>query len=154
MALVTDLATGDVITETWVDSVSNKTTQHITKASITAASSTFTAVADITGLSVTFTAETGRTYRISAEMNAQSTIAGDQVGIFITDSSNNVVQARYTGSVAASLQVGVSLTAFVSPGAGSVTYKIRGQRISGTGNGTVQASGTAPAYIWVDDLGT
>lgn len=117
------------------------------------ANENFTVLADVTGLSVTFTAIAGRLYRVEAIAQFTSTVANDACSLYLTDGANNTLQT----SNAVGLPTANSLQAYclllASPGAGSVTYKARVQRTTGTGTVTLVAAATYPAYISVVDIG-
>lgn len=112
-----------------------------------------TTTADITGVTVTFTATAGRKYLIIASALVQSTLAADRVRLYITDGSNIVWQERDVSMTANNTPVGVTATRrFVAVGTGSVTFKARLERV---GSGTVSSVATAdlPAEIIVQDIG-
>lgn len=118
-------------------------------ATATSNQGSITTAVDLTGLSVTFTAETGRKYRISAMAQFIGTSAGARADLLI-DKAGTTLQI---GSVIVATGVGASVSAMVenAPGAGSVTYKLRAQITAGTG--TMQAGATFPAVILVEDIG-
>ena len=121
-------------------------------AQITASQVGITAVTDVTGLSVTFTAVAGRRYKITAEGYLASSVIDDVCAMQITDGSNNQVQSAQTqGSANATIKAVAH--AIVVPGAGSRTYKVRALRAGGTGNVTFFAATNAPAFILVEDIG-
>lgn len=125
----------------------------ITQASKTSVQTGITTVTDITSLTVSFTAEALRTYKVSVWVGVGSSVSGDSVSVYITDAANTVLQ---TGTVAIP-ESGFNPTAYVeyyvTPGAGSVTYKARIARGTGSGSVAVSAGTTQPAYITVEDIG-
>lgn len=123
-------------------------------AEITTSPSTFTTIVDISGLSVTFTAVANRRYRITAGAILSSSVANDVARIWITNGSNTQLQAGSTGAMPTAT-IGHSVLAQVikTPSAGSITYKVRAERAIGTGNITLTAGSTVPAYILVEDIG-
>lgn len=127
---------------------------RITQASKTAQQTTITAVVDVAGLSVTFTALAGRRYLLSLECLMFSATADDVVQCQITDNANTVLQLAQ--GISRVVNVGVSLIAEIEvvPGAGSVTYKARALRASGAGNVTFDCGATYPATLRVTDIGT
>lgn len=140
---------GDVLTAAEVNALPGGL---IGQASITADTSTTTTTADAS-VSVTFTAQAGRTYKVTAIARITSTVADDLSGVIIADSSN-VVQNR--GSIVAggaNRAEGINVIALVAPGAGSVTYKIRYTRVSGSGNVKISADSTGPCTLVVEDIG-
>lgn len=123
----------------------------VAQASNTASTTGVSAVADVTGLSVTWTATSTRMYRVTAFMGAiqQSTSTGI-VTSFITDGSNSAKQqanVQLTATEFGHISLGLIETSL----SGSVTRKIRIQ----TSAGTVAALYNAayPSYILVEDLG-
>jgi len=113
-----------------------------------------TTIADVTGLSITFTAVASRRYRIDVGcmMQTDGSTANNQGRLYITDGSNNVLQRRDVNLAVGALPAGISATAIVVPGAGSVTYKARAER-SIANNLSVIAAATIPAFILITDIG-
>lgn len=126
---------------------------EVAYAEITAISGTFTTIADIAGLTVTYPFLAGRKYRLSAYGLIRSSVADDTVRIAITDGSNFVQAYGQANIHTASNDVSVFAVKRVIPGAGTFTYKVRGERASGTGNGQVNAGSSFPAFIMVEDIG-
>lgn len=123
-------------------------------AQITADFGPFSAVTDITGLSVAVTVGSGRRIRITGFCSfADGTVNGDtmfwQVWEGATQLSSVQTQEGSTGHTAVP-----TVLAVLTPSAGAHTYKIRGARASGTGTFTVKAAATSPAFILVEDIGT
>jgi len=121
-------------------------------ASVTTAES-FTTLADATGLSLTFTAIAGRLYKISLHGLLRSSVTTDVAQLLIADGANNTISVGQVLCVDASFAVTCSCFALVSPSAGSVTYKARFVRSSGSGTCTLDAAATYPAYIIAEDVG-
>ena len=120
---------------------------------ITATSSAFTAEADVSGLSVTWTAISGRTYMIIFDGAVQSSVANDVIYIYITTSANTHVQELQTLCPVATRVHHVHGFARETGLSGSVTYKIRAERVVGTGSTVVIAASAYPASIQVIDVG-
>lgn len=121
-------------------------------ATATADQTGITTVVDVTGLTVTFTAYTNRSYRLSAQCYLKSTVNGDVGNIAITDGSNTQVQSAQiplTTTVAT-----VVCSTVVVPSAGSTTYKLRASRAAGTGSLTMSAGSAFPAIFLVEDIGS
>lgn len=121
-------------------------------AQITANQTGITTITDITSLTVTFTAVAGRRYRISASAFLLSTVAGDVSSLVIADGAgtqlnSSQIDLRITDNIRG------HISHVVVPGAGSKTYKLRASRVSGSGNITVSAGASYPAYILVEDIG-
>jgi hypothetical protein len=123
-------------------------------AEITALSNTTTAgPVDTTGLSVTVDVVAGHRYRITFNgPGIQSSVTGDVGQISITDGAGTRLTG--TGRVEALFSNspcnGGALIATDLPTTGSKTYKVRHERISGTGNVGVGADATRPAFIMVE----
>jgi hypothetical protein len=120
---------------------------------ITSGSSAFTSIADITGLDVSFTLDSTRTVRIDVFCLVQSTIANDRIQLTLADSSNNVKQV--TGDLfipANSATVPGILSWRTSLAAGTYTYKVRGNRQTGTGTCIVNGGATRPCWIQALDV--
>jgi hypothetical protein len=112
-----------------------------------------TSITDLTSLSATWTAIAGRTYLIQAFATAVSSVAADSIGLAIATSGGTTVAIGHAVSNTNAVAVALNVSYKVSPSAGSVTYKLRGQRGAGTGNVSFQADGLTPSYILVTDLG-
>lgn len=149
-AYVATEAVGDVLTKANFDKLPGG---WIGYAEITSPQASITTVVDVTGLTVTVTANATRRLRVTAEIRIFSSVANDVCGVLITDASN-VIQGEghlvtVTNAVASVIHASVVLT----PAAGSYTFKVRAQRSSGTGTVTVYGSATNKSYILVEDLG-
>jgi hypothetical protein len=122
-------------------------------ASVTSNQTPITTIADLTSLTVTWTAVAARRYRITGQTLPQSTVTNDSVGLSITTSGNTVVARQDTGDMLANVPRGLTCQVVVVPGAGSTTYKLRMERQSGTGDVTNNATSTIPSFILVEDIG-
>ena len=161
MAFVTptDVATGEVLTASRYnqDVVANMEALprgYLAKAQITANSSAFTTIADISGLSVTYTQQAGRTYLTLLTCEVSSTVTADTIVVTLADGSNNAL-ARCPAFISVStLSEKVMISLYeVAATTGSVTRKIRANRNSGSGTSTIQAGATFPAQIVAMDVG-
>jgi hypothetical protein len=121
-------------------------------AEVTANQGPFSAVTDLTGLTVTVTVGTGRRIRISALVDLFGTVANDQSEVDIAEGAT-VLQSVIMRH-AATGHLSHEPERILTPTPGSHTYKLTGQRLSGTGTFTMQATGNQPAYILVEDIGT
>jgi hypothetical protein len=121
--------------------------------SLTSNSATFTTVADIAGFAITFTAIANRMYKLEVIAHASSSVAGDWIGLHLATNAGTTIQMAKHEIAVANEEQTFNIVAFVTPGAGSATYKVRGERLSGTGNGIVEAAATYPAVISVQDFG-
>lgn len=114
---------------------------------------TITAAVDLTSLTTTVTVPyAGHRVRITAEVQLQSTVADDVAQVLIMEGATQLnVGPMLCRPAATALKV--IAHALVVPTAAAHTYKLQGQRVSGTGTVTMTASATAPAFILVEDLG-
>lgn len=114
----------------------------------------FTAVEDVDGLSVAFTASSDRMYRIEwAAPFPTSTTGGDRVRMTVTDGSNTILGTSQS-VVATSTTTTDSIFGSVIRDDldGATTVKVRTQ-ISGAGTGTLHASSNTPNWLLVEDIG-
>ena len=113
-----------------------------------------TTQADITGMTVTFTAVANRTYKATWTVTGLKDTASGWVGAFLTNSANTAFGSVYqTGFIVTGAgYVNLSgITFFSSLSAGSQTLKLRCQAES---NGaTILASGTNPCVLMIEDCG-
>ena len=110
---------------------------------------TFTALED-SGLTVTWTAESTRLYKISFAAGITSSGIG-LVFSFITNSANVSIKEALTTIPSAGYVAHLSPFVTVTGLSGSVTYKVRVQNQTGTG--TLNASATDIATMLVEDIG-
>lgn len=112
------------------------------------------AFVDLTSLTVTFTAVTGRRYKATAYCAFQSTVANDYANLLIGDGVTTYANAFWDLGVVGS-QVQNTIVAVVTGlSAGSKTWKLTAQRGVGTGTLTLKAAATNPAFILIEDIGT
>jgi hypothetical protein len=102
------------------------------------------------GVSVTFTAATGRNYKISFHCIAQKETTQGTTTVALTDSANTQIQAA-VGFNLAGTQLPLGGFVVVSPAAGSVTYKLRA--VASVNTSTIQGAATNPIVLLVEDLG-
>jgi hypothetical protein len=144
---------GDVLTAADMNTYA-RGGQEMGYAEITASSAAFTVVADVSGLSVTWTAISTRVYELEFFGNVVSTAGGDSIQVSITTSANTQVALGKSGSTVATFSSQLGVKRRVTGLSGSVTYKVRALRGGGaTGTCTIEASATAPAYFIVKDIG-
>lgn len=125
---------------------------RIAYASVSSDQTPITTVTDATGFSATFTALADRRYRLTS-YGLFSTNTADNVVRLDICTSGNTVLVRGTGHiVVASNGIAVPAVAYVTPGAGSVTYKCRTQRQGGAGTVTL-ANSVDNGYLAVEDVG-
>lgn len=113
-----------------------------------------TAVVDVGGLSITFTAAASRRYRITAEALMFGSVANDAMQLQITDAANTILQyAQLPTGVNVGHAYKLHCERVHIPSAGSVTYKVRALRAAGTGTLQISATANWPAFILVEDIG-
>ena len=122
-------------------------------ASITANTATYTTTITDLGLSVTFTALASRFYKITGVVLIQSSVADDSVALYIRDGAGTQLQQASQQLRLASVSQVLTATVTVQPGAGSKTYKLSSNRLTGTGNVNVVAGATFPSFILIEDIG-
>ena len=123
-------------------------------ATLTATSATFTSIADIAGLSITWTASSTRRYRAMLTARGAVTDIAGSVRIRITDGAGTSVAAGDSHSSTASV-VGAPMIvrAELTGLSGSQTYKVRGEVLTGGGNGSLVAGATDKAHFTIEDVG-
>lgn len=120
-------------------------------ASKTSTQSGITTVTDVTSLSVTWTPAASRLYKVSAYFTFQQATASGVSRIYITDSSNTIVQKWEETTTATSAAVGHAVV-LLTPAAGSaVTYKVRATTTSGSLS--ILAASDSPSLMFVEDVG-
>lgn len=128
---------------------------HIATTSKTTQQSGITTVTDITSFSVTFTAVAGRRYRITVNALAFSSVTGDVAQLQLTSNDGaTVLQLAQVALGTSNMGVSCVILAYITPSAGSVTYKVRLLRNAGTGTLTFDCGAVYPARIVVEDVGT
>jgi hypothetical protein len=161
MAFVTptDVATGEVLTasrynQDVVENMSVLPLGYLGKAQITTSSASFTTVADISGLSITYSQVSGRTYLTVVHLEVASTVGGDTIVVALTDGSNTTLSREPVYLALSTLSQSVAIVFYeVAASSASVTRKVRCNRNSGTGTCTVNAGATFPAQIISMDVG-
>lgn len=112
------------------------------------------ALADIGGASVSFTLGTARKVNLTGKVVIGSTVSGDVALITLCDSSNTaIVRSGDVGCVSSARSYGAEMSCRVSLAAGSYTYKMRRQRISGTGLIAARGSADQRTFMLAVDLG-
>lgn len=124
----------------------------VATATKTSGQGSITSVTDVTSLSVTFTAVTGRRYRLSFQGQVYSSVSGDTVQVQITDSTN-AVQNFGIALASSGYSMSIRIDAYVTPSAGSVTYKVRALRNTGSGTVGIDCGSTYPAFLVAEDVG-
>jgi hypothetical protein len=121
-------------------------------ANLTSNSSSFTTQTDISGLSVTFTSVSGRKYRVSTNVNLQSTVATDDVrGYLFVDGVSTATMVAHLSLADRAYRV--QDHTIVSGTGSSMTVKIRGQRQAGSGTCTCSNNSSNSSWLIVEDVG-
>jgi len=126
-------------------------------AEVTADQGTFTALTDITGLTVTVTVASGRRIRISAKVACSSSVAGDSADLQILEGATMLENAEAVVQTTAITLVSIAVEVILTPTASIHTYKVSMRRVAGTGNLTMRAvtgGFSGPAWLLVEDIGT
>ena len=113
-----------------------------------------TAVTDVTGLSVVFTAVSGRSYKATASTFPQSTVADGSVRMYLSTGANATLTMGDIGPKTVNSPLNLMRSVVLSALSGSTTLKVRLERVlSGTGTITNAAATTHPSFILVEDIG-
>jgi len=141
----TDFSTGAILTADQQNRFPRGVMNYVKR---TAGNLSFSTATDLTGMSVTFTAVTGRVYRASWLTTGQKSTSAGYTAIYC------YVGATIVGSVYDTVGVNeywnCSASAVITGQNGSVTVKLRGE--SQTNTSTLFAGGD-PAYLIVEDIG-
>lgn len=144
---------GDVLTAADMNTYA-RGGQEMGYAQITADQTGITTVADVTGLSVTWTAISSRVYLLTANVSVTSSVADDRLGVYISDSGGTQKAARFSNGIRiATRELGMIVQYRVTGLTGSVTYKVRAERTAGTGTMTVFGSASSASFFHVQDVG-
>jgi hypothetical protein len=142
----------DVATEAYVDTAKAAVAWgEVGYAQITADSATFTTTTDITGLSVAVTVVTGRKYEVTGHAVMSSSVSTDNTGIVCRIGSTTY--GRFGHAVVNNGFVAHGSVRFTGLAAGATTFKVTGERFTGSGNCQVLAGAAYPAFIMVEDIG-
>lgn len=125
---------------------------QIAYAEVTANQATITTAVDLTSLTTTLTLVANRRVRITGFIKMFSSVAND-IGRLLIDGDGTTLQIAQTLLPSTSQSVFLTCSVVVTPTAASHTYKLQAARGAGTGNITMQAAATNPAFILVEDLG-
>jgi hypothetical protein len=111
-----------------------------------------TAVTDITGASITFTAIANRQYKLGFHIYTNTTASSATTNVMIYEGTTLLQQSTQTAGTAT---IGCFSQGFVllQPSAGSHTYKLRLQLQAGTGTCSAEGGSTYPAWFWAEDIG-
>lgn len=120
-------------------------------AEVTTNQGSITTEVDLTGLSVTVTVPAGRKLKITGQGVFTDSVDQDEVRLNIKEGATvlNLAQLMISGNTKSGTAF---CEAVISPSAGTHTYKLSAQRLSGTGTVTSAASATFPSFIKVEDI--
>lgn len=125
---------------------------EVGRATVTSATTGVTGFADITGLSVTWTAVASRLYRTEVKCRVESSNAGDAILVTICNTSNTILSEMDTVAIGTNLSQPHYVMYEAAASAGSNTLKARLGR-TGSGVAKMNATSTFVAYMTVDDVG-
>lgn len=151
MALNTTFTSGNVLTAAQMNNLPFGVVGYVSR---TAGNITVNTLADLTGMSVTFTAVANRIYKATWLVNGDKNASGrDSTNIYFTTSAN-VVVADISLITMGSTNVGLNFSAscVFTASAGSVTYKLRGKSFSG--DLVVYGTANAPCVLIIEDIGS
>ena len=124
---------------------------YIASATVTAVQSSISTVADVTGLTATWTAPANRRYKMTVLLPVfQNSGAAGTLDVFITTSSNTAVATSQIQVPASSYAMAHAMVV-VAPSAGSITYKVRMSTSASTCQTAVAA--TIPGLFLIEDIG-
>jgi len=107
----------------------------------------------IPGMTFTFVAIAGHSYRLQASGNIKSSVAADNVGFALLLDGVQQATSRVHCAVANTWYSVPPRPVIVTPAAGTRTVVLQGVRFVGTGGVTVVAGSTDPVIVWAEDLG-
>ena len=108
---------------------------------------------DLPDLSVQVTVPAGRLIRIVGYAHAWTgPTAGEEANFLIREGNNNLQLKRLIAATANRAEGG-AVQALIRPSAGTHTYKLSFEQVTGSSNWLAAASSAAPAYILVEDIG-
>jgi len=121
---------------------------------VTSTQGTFTGATDVTNASVTFTAVANRLYKVTAHVDITSSVTGDgaQVQVLVdgTAYATDIVAVNIAGTGGDRF---IKIITSFTIAAGSHTVKLQAQRVTGTGNLTIQGATGSPTILIVEDIG-
>jgi hypothetical protein len=117
----------------------------------TANSAISTTTTDVSGTSITFTAEANRLYKASFICDYSQTNSNAITGFYLADSANTLIQAIANTISVNSGFAQVSLVYLFTASAGSVTRKMRCD--TSAGSGTIRGTSGAVYTFMIEDIG-
>ena len=110
-----------------------------------------TATADITSLTVTYTAVATRYYRTTVYLPDAFQVTANSQSIYTIADGSNTVKQLGNFFMLATEHNGVTLTLIETGISGSITRKARA--FTNAGTLTIQSAASSPSYISVEDIG-
>ncbi len=111
-----------------------------------------TTATDVSGMSITFTAIAGRTYKFNVQASATSGTTQQFIELQITNAANAKFAGVYAGLTAGEY-ANLSFSNYITGvAAGSITFKMRVS--CQTSTGTLLRSGSDYLSFWIEDIGT
>ena len=108
---------------------------------------------DLPDLSVQVTVPAGRVLRVVGYVRAWTAPAKEDQATLLIREGNSTLALRLVVAVTVNRAEGSAVQALVRPSAGTHTYKLAFEQVTGTDTWTIQASTPSPAYILVEDIG-
>lgn len=105
---------------------------------------------DLVGVTVTVTVGASRRIKVTSEVTVGATVTDDQAMLRIKEGATTLVERE--GKVTSGRGKHIIATAWLTPTAGSHTYKASLQRVLGTGTLSA-ANALAPSTLVVEDMG-
>jgi hypothetical protein len=121
---------------------------------LAAPATNITTIIDLSGMSITWNALTGRHYEVGFSGCGHSSVGGDFYSLVIADQANVLKFQRHVYTVTNALGAFIHGSFIESPIQGPVTRKLRAQRASGTGLVSIFGAAAEPTTLWVRDIGS
>lgn len=134
------------------DAAYRSLTQGVNRAAVFANQTGISTDTDLTGLTTTFTAGTGRRYKINVTAHVAGTVTNDLFSLRLKKDGVQIAAAEGVITLANNQQ-SVSFTVDDTPTAASHTYKLSLFRPTGTGTLTLYATSVVPALLLIEDIG-
>jgi hypothetical protein len=111
-----------------------------------------TTIADLTGMSVTFTALANRVYKFSILATGFKNTSATWTGVYLTNNANTIYASAYATPGSAGQYMNLSYSAYLSGFTpGSITVKLRSN--CSTDTASLLADSQAPLQLFVEDMG-
>lgn len=117
-------------------------------------SSITTSATDLTSLSVSPTVGSSRYIKLTGQCRFVSDVATDDFSLNIQESTTVLNGGGFCGQRLTVNYMAHVQAVLANPSSGSHTYKLTGGRSGGTGNITMVADATHPAWLLVEDIGS